>query len=519
MKEEKTKYNTTESRIQSNIQDVEPGKLIFIENRKVNGPAIPNYPTFGGISGKLCTGPPGRARSPGEYSPVRAEPKTDQIPVLSGHPLKANYALRHRSLSLSKGNTEYQVFSNNNKNHFFQTLNFKIMKKQILIIAFFVLALMAGSLSSFGQVLTHDAGLPALVGVPLPLTACPSDALHPLPGQPYVYAITNPNGAIVAADTYTWWATKDQTFVDATNLNGKTSTMLTTASNDLVAVGAGYGLPTAATPSMSITWSADILSKTKYQAVGADAPKTSTFVSVLATGGTGCTNNLQVYEINPLPAFTLDITNVDKAGVAKPYGTDVPQCVDQVRTAAYAVATHDVLMDYGTNVLIFEVIAANFVTSWVPTFTIGTNSLSTVVGKTQTADISWYSTLAGAQTGVGAIETKPGLADAAVTAGVTPLTVAAGTNTANGVSLYVRVVIHNQKFESIVDNPFVLKVDGKDATNQWDLNNTAAAATCAVAGVDGLDAATQTITKRPDIQSNPNPASAVGTPADWVPKN
>ena len=478
-------------------------------------------------TGKIYgTGPPGRAPNLGYFSPEGAETKTERRSSILNKitaPQEVTLTTKGKICETTDQpieNNKHRIQIIKNKIQIFSNIKFsKIMKKQILILAFFILAIIAGTNKSFGQVLTHNGGLPVGVGLPNTLAACPSDALHPFPGQPYTYAITNPNGSMVAADTYTWWATKDPTFVDATNINGKTSTMLTTTSNDLVNVGAGYGVATAATPSMSITWSSDILSKTKYQAIGADAPKTSTFVAVMATGGAGCTNNLQVYEINPLPAFTLDITNVDKAGITQAYGIDVPQCVDKVRSATYDPATHDVKMDYGTNVLIYEVIAANFVTSWTPTFTIKANSLSTVAGKTQTADISWYSTLAGAQAGTGAIETKAGLADGAVAAGATPLTVAAGTNTANGVSLFVRVVIHNQKFESIADNPFTLQVDGQDATLQWDLNNSPAAVACAVAGADGLDEASQTIQKRPDIQSNPNPASAVGTPGDWIPKN
>ncbi|MEI8113077.1 MAG: hypothetical protein WCI54_05580 [Bacteroidia bacterium] len=489
MKEEKTKYNTTESRIQSNIQDVEPGKLIFIENRKVNGPAIPNYPTFGGISGKLCTGPPGRARSPGEYSPVRAEPKTDQIPVLSGHPLKANYALRHRSLSLSKGNTEYQVFSNNNKNHFFQTLNFKIMKKQILIIAFFVLALMAGSLSSFGQLVKGNLAPGA--------SSCTSDALHPIAGTSYTYTIDNTNG--IVPTNYSWWVTKNPNFVVVATGAADQSAKLGVAAGQLIATTANGATDGK---SIDITWSPELLAATKYQGAAGQP----TFVAVMTNGA--CTNNLQVYEINPKPSFTVDITNINTTGTTLAYTIDFPQCVAAVHSASYVA--NQVAMDYGTNTLYYEVISANFVTSWQPTFQIMAGSLS----ANQTADIYYSSTLADVKTNGVYLDSSLGLADGAVFASAKNLT-SALANTSVGVSLYVKVVIHNLKEESLADRGFTLAVDGKDFTNQWDLVNT----TCLdPAAADQSDKATQTITRRPDVTNAIVPAPAPN-PATFVPKN
>lgn len=499
MKEEKTNYNVTESRIRCSIQDVKPVKLIFIEKRKANGPAILNHPGYGGPGGRLCTGPPGRARSPGVFSPdrvsnpVRAEPKTDQQLVLQGHFNQV------RLLPENYLHTECQLVIFKNKNHFFQTLNFKIMKKQILVLAFFVLALMAGSLSSYGQLLGSNVA-------PIP-TTCTSDALHPVAGQSYPYTIDNTN--TVVPTSYSWWITKNPQFVvPVTGAMDQTS-KLGVAAGELIATDA-TGVADGKT--VNITWSPELLAKTAFQTapnIGATAAAPSpTFVAVMTNGA--CTNNLQVYEINPKPSFTVDITNIAPTGAnaTLAYTIDAPQCVDVVRGATYAA--NQVVMDYGTNTLYYEVISANFVTSWTPTFEIVTGSLN----ATQTADVIWYPTKADAVAGTNAIETYLAQVDGASITGATPLT-SAIANTALGVSVYVKVIVHNNKWESILDNLFTLAVDGEDSTNQWDLVNT----TCVdPAAADQADASTQTITRRPNITNAIAPATAPN-PDTFIPKN
>jgi hypothetical protein len=263
---------------------------------------------------------------------------------------------------------------------------------------------------------------------------------------------------------------------------------------------------------MMINWTPEILAATAYRPTAAQiaAGQTSTFVSVLANGS--CSNNLQVFEIDPQPAFTLDITNLDGTDDSfKPYGEDVPQCVDVVRSASYSAG--EILMNYGTNVLYFEVISANFVTSWTPTFQIIANSLD----ADQSADISWFPTLEAAKLGTAPIESALDQADGAVIAGTIPLTTTV-TNTAAGVSVFVRVVINNNNYESITDKAFVLAVDGEDSTGQWDLDNSAGSTTCDVTLADQKDQSSQTINPRPEIiDQSATPAGPLAP--SFVPKN
>jgi len=358
------------------------------------------------------------------------------------------------------------------------------MKKQILFLAFFILAALASITDSYGQLLP---------GVTQPqATTCVGEPLHPYPGVPYNYSVTIGNGVTVPNDGYTWWATKDENFITASGtINYGAANRLDVAPGELIFTSPEYGT-TSGTATMTITWSPEVLAGTDYQ--GSPGPGTPTFVAVVGTST--CTNNIQVYEINPKPNFTVDITNIDPSTLTSTtYSATVAQCVDIVRSAVYNAGEID--MDYGTNTLYFEVVAANFVTSWKPLFEI-TSGLT----GTQRADISWYESMADATGGTGVIESFTGLGSGDTASGTVALTADASvTNTVNGVSLIVKVVIHNYKEESLTLSPFTLAVDGIDSTNEWDLVNS----TCFEPNAaDQVDYAVHNINPRPDINDATN---------------
>jgi len=166
------------------------------------------------------------------------------------------------------------------------------------------------------------------------------------------------------------------------------------------------------------------------------------------------------------------------------------QCVDIVRSATYSAG--EVQMDYGTDTLLFEVIAANYVTSWTPTFEVMSG-----LTENQTATILWSYTKPGALTGAGAIEASQPIAVGTAVEGSTALTPGAGVSPTDGTSIYVRVIIENNQFESIALQPFILAVDGVDATSQPDIDQTLT--TCVAELNDREDQATHNITPRPDI--------------------
>jgi hypothetical protein len=166
-----------------------------------------------------------------------------------------------------------------------------------------------------------------------------------------------------------------------------------------------------------------------------------------------------------------------------------------------------VTMDYGTNTITFEVIAANFVTNWTPLFEI-------VSGLTasQTATVGWAYTQAAATAGT-FVQSTAGLGVGDTFSGTTAVTTTE-PNTVNGVSIWVTVIIDNNSYESLSDQPFTLAVDGVDSTGQWDLTAICANGTAA----DQDDQATQVLTARPTVTHGTND-DGTNAPNGFIQKN
>jgi hypothetical protein len=391
------------------------------------------------------------------------------------------------------------------------------MKKQILFLAMLTVAIMfAGTNKVFGQQLSQ--GITATQ--PIPVIACETSALplHPVPGIPFTYTMNNGTGATSA--NWTWYATKDPNFVTAGTppvLN--LATQLTVASGALNAAGtsANYGIDNiggtnAAENSVSINWTAATLAGTDYQ--GIPGPGTPTFVVGYSQGVAGCSDNLQVFEINPAPNFTIDIAAIDATGATLGWSDDdETQCVDEVQSATYAGGT--ITVDYGLNTIYYEVAAKNFVNDFAPSFTILGGLLTD-----QTATISIYESYADATTSTGVLWTSAALAVADMNAIVnsnTSLTALVPADISTGVSFFVKVVIDNNTEESLVNNPFILAVDAYDNTNAgalqagvsiWDMED--ADCPTLVDAADQADNATITITPRPTMLMD---GGAMGEPS------
>ena len=376
-------------------------------------------------------------------------------------------------------------------------INFYKMKKQILFFAMITLAfIFAGTTKSFGQALS-----PRTTPNPIDPLSCIANSLplHPVPGVPYRYEMDGTTGEEQTSN-WTWFATKDTTFLNTSGVN--IATMLT-APGDLLSVSANYGVSTLDADTVSITWSAEILALTEYEGTFQGLTPTvpsPTFVVAYAEG-INCADNIEVYEINPAPAFIVDIANIDEGGATLDWDVDTAECVDVVRSATYNDVSKTMLMDYGTDTIYFEVVASNFVTNWTPTLTI-TAGLS----GSQLADIGIASSYANAQSGTWITgtteETDMFTADSTSFNGI-DLTASDPADVNDGVSVFVRVVIHNNTYESLTSQDFILSVDGQDATGQWDIAETDCADPTN-ADYDTDDSATQTMRPRPTIDGTPN---------------
>ena len=234
---------------------------------------------------------------------------------------------------------------------------------------------------------------------------------------------------------------------------------------------------------------------------GTTAAPTSTFVVGYAKND--CTDNIKIWEIDPSPSFTVDIRVIDDATKdTLAYGDNsAEQCVDEVRAAKYNPTTWDIDYNYGWDTLYYEVVASNFVNEWVPTFFI-----EGLDGSIQEARIDWYSSMATALANGASIEGFDIAAGSAATGspatiqGTVPLTAGVGvTNTNDGVSLIVRVVITNHNYETLTASTIGLSVAGEDDLG-FDIDDDAL---CTVPA-NATDAAdddetSRTITPRPTL--------------------
>lgn len=338
------------------------------------------------------------------------------------------------------------------------------MKKQIFIL---IVAIFATS-TVFGQM---KAGSTAQ-----PLTGCTPDALHPLAGVPYNYeAIVSPTGG-----NFQWWATKDFNFITtpatpgATPLNNSSTKL--TVGTQLLNAGTSYGT-TSTTSNVDITWSSSTLAGTTV------AAPTFVVVQYDATSPS-CANNLKVYQINPINGFTVDIKNMDQAKASLAYGASCLFCVSNIASSRYDAATKAIVTDYGTNVMYFEVVAANFTVGYTPSFQV--SGLQT--GQTVTS-LELYTDAAFTSAPI-ATSLSGGAYSPAAQVTIDPTV----TNTTSGVSLYVKLTIANGIYETLADLPITLAVNGTNASGEKDVVNTS----CNTQ-TDYEDTAIQTLTKRPSV--------------------
>lgn len=353
------------------------------------------------------------------------------------------------------------------------------MKKQILLLVAFSLVIFAGSFTAFGQAVHYSTSRPL---------SCTGDALHPIAGQEWTYAVV---GSVPG--TYHFWATKDPQFI-------KTAASVTTFNNatalatptDLLTATANYNNP-GATAEVKITWSSSILSNTVFQGTPdpTGATPSPTYVAVYFKATDGCSDNFKVWELDPINGFTIDILAIDPDAVTTaPDFAVVPEtCLDMVESATYASGA--MVYDYGDNYLYFEIVASNFSGSFVPT------AVLTGFLGTQTATSYEYTT--DLPSAWGPTSWAP------FVSGTTSITTA-DTDTKDGVSVFLRILIDHNNFEGIAGQTLTLTADAQNAQGEWDVVND----TCVDPGAADLnDTSTTKFTARPSVTDPAMPAPNV----------
>jgi hypothetical protein len=366
------------------------------------------------------------------------------------------------------------------------------MKKQIFIL---VLAFFAISFSNaYGQVVVPAAR-------PVDVTCLPSDALHPMAGTAYNYVVEVPTPT--GTKSFQWFVTQDQNFITA---GGLTANKEAVAGPHIAAnTGGGYNDLAAGTATISLTW----------KSFSYDAAKpVFVVIQVKSTVAGSCSpNNLKVFRIEPVNAFTLDIANVgaDKKTVSA-YEASLDRCISPIVSATYdATAPGSVIYDFGSDSLYYVVTAANFSSSWMPYLKIvsglDANQSITSVQYFRPSDATFATPVdMPLNTGV----YSPATADSV------KVLDASGVVGATGEGIVIRVIVKHSngalKYEGIADETIVVAVDGKTqlslATPLGDVHHSKTVGTAADCGlVDGFDndLATQVIKARPDITATTMP--------------
>lgn len=394
------------------------------------------------------------------------------------------------------------------------------MKKQLLIL---ILAIFAVGISStaFGQV------------APRPVTCLTADHLHPIPGQPYTYQVSVPN---VTDPTFTWFVTQNQNFIQI--VGGIPQLNYTVALGAepqtgglLMDAGTGYATPPAGSTnnSIEITWKSFAYN-----------PLEPVFVVVQAIGNNGlCTpNNLKVYRIEPLFAFTLDIDNLNSDGTnhtVGTYGDNLNVCISDIQSAVYDAANDAIAYDFGVDTLYYEVVAAN----WYDRWQLGVQISGIVDAQGQTAQIDWAYAPVPRPTSVNWLETLTWYEVVASALNDTPHTSSTLVSPQNGTtavdelgeSIFIRVIVdHGTQYQGITDLPITIAVNGVIAPNDGsgnyvvgdplvvgDIHTTddgGTPPTCPYFDMYANDISLQTILRRPEVTSVapvPNPPT---TPVD-----
>jgi hypothetical protein len=413
-----------------------------------------------GDGGNLCTGPPGRAPSLGDRREHPPDFYLDRTQIPAKASTKNEYlyntlgqALNESLMTKNRLNTEYRNFNSNQITNFLQTLNFTNMKKQILLLAFFVLALLAGTSKSYGQ--------------------CTTNELHPAANVVYNYSTP----AAGPGALYEWYVTTNPDI--KAKVKAPSGVLFTAAVLN--------------TQSIAVTWTAAAIELARttpiYLALWYSETTTST-----------CTvENVRALQIAPVNTFLLAVTGVDGTGA-----TSTTVCASPVLTAVVNDPANVAIGEdntnaamriiYGTNTITYKITASGVDGQFSPRVRIPalTGAGQTYVSvEWSTSPNSGFAAFSPSATATGGGSYTP-TTDVAVTVA--------------GSSYYVRLVIDQSSYESLADQTLNLAVDGYLAANHTvsDIIGGAGATACNEEAAFGKNA---------DVTILHRPTVTPGTPA------
>ena len=376
--------------------------------------------------------------------------------------------------------------------------------------------LLGGVYQSYGQYKSNlDApGSCATVNAIVCLSSGSDTPLNPIAGKMYNYSVSIPNFLSSTSLEYKWFVTTSQTFISTTA--DVSSIVATIEANDgtgphILATGNGYNNVSTGANNIDISWKS-----------WTNDPANPVFLVIYVTENGVClTDNIEVYLINPVNAFTLDIANIDQAGGIQ--GANFATCVSPIRSATWVPGTTNppgqLNVDYGTNYLYFSVTAANWANAWRPSAQI---TAATMGARTVSVDWAYAAS---------ANSSNPADWHAMPLSGSTYVSTANVVNQnidgnndnfvgSAGECIVIRVTIDHNTEETLVDLPVELAVDGVmmregttagvfDVVGQGDVHYSDIApianTDCGKEDLFKYDIATQIITRRPEVHDETDP--------------
>ena len=324
------------------------------------------------------------------------------------------------------------------------------MKKQLLVLAIFVLASFANVTMSYAQ---------------------GDNALKPMAGKKYTYTISvDPTGG-----TYDWFVTTD------VNLKTAVAIPSGSAAGDILLGGKGYNDPLSTAATIDITWSAAAVA-------AANATPTPTKYYLVVKYTTTCSNNIKPWRITPINLFQIDVEKVNSTGAL---------IAEDICRAAFVDAVigadDKVTYDYGENALYLKVTAKNFAGSWTPKVDIAALKGSITAPQT-IKSIEWSLTTTFTET-----------SNFDLTTGVATTVVPdkGADNVTNGIDefVYIKVVIKDANFEGLTAQTLKLNLSATDLAGNKDVDVDAAG--IAVAENDNVE---QILKARPKVTAtDPSP--------------
>lgn len=300
--------------------------------------------------------------------------------------------------------------------------------------------------------LTVIIALVAVLGANKAQAQCTENELNPAAGVPHAYQVSTNTAPYTGGGTYTWYVTKNAADLMTGAMADDSDFKATAKTAELSAYNSTVQADTK--DKLELTWKTEaIVSGDPYFLV----------LKYSENNGTCDAMNMKVMKIQPLNQFMLDIDPVkDAAGTAFADPTSAAVCAADVDGASYDASADKVTYTYGENELYYKVNAKGFVGEWKPQIKLP--ALAT--GGQKYVSAQWSSDNGSTW------KDFTGLTQDASSQDLTSTELASITDATSGTPIIVKIVVDNERYETLADQSLEVATDGTyGGTNNDSLND------------------------------------------------